>query len=485
MSHVTRREMLKGLAGISVGALGASVLAACGATPTPQVIEKVVTSVVEKEVTKIVAGTPQVVKETVVVEKPIEAAQPTEIEWWPGWPGPYMLAIAKLFEDKNPDIKLKVVSNYPEMQAVLAAVASGTPPDIIADVPYTELIVRDTLLPLDDMINTSTEVSLTDGDIPTQLWEAFAWEGKHYGVPSVDTAGREGMGFNLNLIEEAGLDSTNLPTTWEDVLAWHEKITKLDSAGNIEVIGMAPMAERTPACSYGDPWMWPQMWGFHYIKELKYDIDRPETVEFLKVIKAFYDTVGVEKVQSLQSALEGITRGAFGVGKQAMQITYPSGPAAVWQVNPTHNYKFTYVPVPASRKGVTMQTAAGHAGVVMKGSKAPEAAFKLAVFLTQKEACDVLLDQVGWVGPRKSWQATMDLGKYPDLVQANILFFTNSLTEAKETWVDIDPIDGICESEWNKAWQGVVYGDLTPEQAAQQMQANMTAELENVLRKQG
>jgi multiple sugar transport system substrate-binding protein len=61
---LSRRKALRGIVGLSAGA---AALAACGATPTPQVIEKEVTRVVEQEVTKIVEGTPQVVKETVVI----------------------------------------------------------------------------------------------------------------------------------------------------------------------------------------------------------------------------------------------------------------------------------------------------------------------------------------------------------------------------------------------------------------------------------
>lgn len=61
---LSRRRALRGILGLSAGA---AALAACGATPTPQVIEKEVTRVVEQEVTKIVEGTPQVVKETVIV----------------------------------------------------------------------------------------------------------------------------------------------------------------------------------------------------------------------------------------------------------------------------------------------------------------------------------------------------------------------------------------------------------------------------------
>lgn len=73
----------RGLLRIGSVAVAGAALAACGATPTPQVIKEVVTQVVEKEVTTIVQGTPQVVKETVVVEQTVVvketvAAQPQE-----------------------------------------------------------------------------------------------------------------------------------------------------------------------------------------------------------------------------------------------------------------------------------------------------------------------------------------------------------------------------------------------------------------------
>jgi ABC-type glycerol-3-phosphate transport system substrate-binding protein len=72
---MTRRRFLARAAAFAGMATVGSLAATCGATPTPEVIEKVVTQVVEveKEVTKIVAGTPvkEVVKETVVVEKPV------------------------------------------------------------------------------------------------------------------------------------------------------------------------------------------------------------------------------------------------------------------------------------------------------------------------------------------------------------------------------------------------------------------------------
>lgn len=409
------------------------------------------------------------------------AAEGLVVDWWPGWPGPYMEECGKLFEEQNPGVSLKIYTQYPDMAAVLAAISSGTPPDLVADVPYLQLISRGVALPLDDQIASSSVVSLDDGDIRKDHWEVFAWEGKHYGVPAVDTAGRQGMGYNLTLIEAAGLDPSALPRTWDEVFEWHKQITTYDDAGNLQILGMNPMAERTDACSYGDPFMWPQMWGFHYYNEdeKRFDVDREETVDFLNTIKEFYDDVGAEKMDGMTNANDGIPKGSFGAGKAAMRITYPSGPAGVWQANPDHKYAFTYVPMPDNRGDITMQTLSGHAYIIMKDAKQPDMAFKLAEFMTGKEACDILFEQVGWLGPRKSWQEALDMSKYPDDVQANIKYFTASMDEADEVWFDKDPIEGVTQDAWTTAWQGVVYGTLTPEEAATQMQAKLTEELAN------
>jgi len=468
--NVSRRDFL----GLTAGAVSGVVLAACApAAPTePQIVKETV--VVE-----------QPVKETVVVEQEVEvtaesapAEERIELLWWCGWPGSQMQAIAKAFEDQHSSIHLNLGLFYIEGGQLLAAIAGGNAPDLVEDISYLEVIARDVMLPIDDLVASNDAISFDDGDIAKVSWEAFSWEGQHYGVPSCDIAGREGLGFNLDVIDAAGLDVDNLPTTWEEVFAWHQQITTYDAAGNLNILGMDPMAERTNACSFGDPWMWPHMWGFNYISDtLEYDIDRPETVEFLKVIKMFSDDVGVEKLAGMGAAFEGLSWGAYGAGKVGMRITYPSGPGGLWNLNPAPHHKFTYVPVPESRKGVTVQTAGGHAGVISKDTKYAEQAFELAEFLTEKEACDILFSNNGWLSPRKSWRDTVDMSKYPDYVEDNIRLFVDSLTEADETWVVRDPIEGITQTAWQDTYQAVQYGDITPEEGAKQMQDKLTKEL--------
>jgi ABC-type glycerol-3-phosphate transport system substrate-binding protein len=145
MSAAKRGLSRRSLLLFGAGALGAAGLAACGATPTPQVIKEVVTQVVEKEVTKIVEGTPQVVKETVVVENTVVvektvpvtlAPTPTEVRiacytisdsWNKTVEGVYAA-----FMEKNPSIKVKNEwrpgqDYWTKIQTEFAA---GTAPDV-------------------------------------------------------------------------------------------------------------------------------------------------------------------------------------------------------------------------------------------------------------------------------------------------------------------------------------------------------------------
>lgn len=402
------------------------------------------------------------------------------LSWWPGWPGPYMQGVVDKFRQSHPTVKVNTGLFYPTGEKLLTAIAAGNAPDLVADLPYYNFIGRGLCVALDDMIAASNEISLTDGDIRTANWDAFKWGDKHYGIPAADTAGRQAIGYNLDLLHKAGLDANTLPETWEEVFDWHKRLTTFDRAGNLQILGIDPIGDRAGATSDGDTWLWPEMWGFHYFdhKNLTYDIDRPETVEFFETILRFYDHVGVTKMAGLSTSLGGRPQGAFGQGRQVMSIAYPAGPAEVFDADPKQKFTFTWVPVPASRKGKRLQTVAGHASLLMASSKHQTEAFQLAVFLTQKQACDVFFDNVGWIGPRKSWQKTLDLGKYPEHVQKNILFYTNSIDEANDLWVvDKDPEDSFLSDQWNQAIGKVTHHDITPQEAARFLQTQLTDDL--------
>jgi maltose-binding protein MalE len=400
------------------------------------------------------------------------------LNWWPGWPGTYMGDIANAFMKDNPTIKVEPGLFYPDDTKLLAQVAAGTGPDLVSDIDYSNYIQRALVQPIDDLLQAA-KIATKGGDIRDSNWNAFFWHGKYYGVPAVDTAGRQGIGYNVDLIQQAGLDPTKLPETWDDVYVWHQKLTKMDTAGNVQYLGLDPLFSRPSAASGGDPWMWPPMWGFHYfdVNTMKYDIDRSETADFYTMIQKFDDVPGIDKKNAFLKPFSN-EYGAFGAGKQAMAITYPSGPAEVHSVDANSHYAWTYIPMPTNRKGITLQTAAGHAQVLLTGTKHRDEAFQLALYMTEKQACDILFDRVGWVGPSKTWQQTMDLSKFAPDVQQGIRFFTDSLDQAKEVWIpDMDPEDGYLRAQWQKIADQVNHHKLDAKTAAQQLQFMMTTQI--------
>ena len=213
-SSISRRALLGGL-----GAIGASAaLAACGATPTPQVI---------KEVTKEVE---KVGKETVLVEQPTVAAtgQKASVTYWN-----YMTQMEKIetpileaFKAANPDIKVDyqyiVWDQY--WQKLNATLSAGNPPDVwnTGATYYYEYILRKQLLDLSDLIKRDVDTS----DFHKSTMVGLDLEGRYYGLPR-DLVFFVTF-FNKDLFDQAGVQPPPLDGnwTWKDYL---EKAVALTS----------------------------------------------------------------------------------------------------------------------------------------------------------------------------------------------------------------------------------------------------------------
>jgi multiple sugar transport system substrate-binding protein len=246
-----RRKILM----VSGVALGLAGLAACGATPTPQVVKEVVTSVVEKEVTKIVEGTPQVVKETVVVEKQVtaQAAPPkaVEIRW-----ACYALgearqkagqACADDFMAKNPNVKVALEwrpgqGYWDKLQTEFAG---GTAPDVTIN--QMDWVIpgaaRGMFLDLKPLIERD-HFDMGDYWYPLSLeWE---WRGGLYGL--LLYAGGQALYVNKTLLAEAGLDLPKPDWTWDDFLMYAKALTN-EEKGQWGVLD-ANVAPPYWACSF-------------------------------------------------------------------------------------------------------------------------------------------------------------------------------------------------------------------------------------------
>jgi ABC-type glycerol-3-phosphate transport system substrate-binding protein len=158
--------------------------------------------------------------------KPTEASKPTSpppqapvtISFWYYWGGllgDTCHAVADDFMKSNPNIKVEANATD-GWEKVLSAFAAGTPPDVLLDFGGPQLMARNQLIPLDDLIATTKDIK--QDDYFPAWWNAFSWKGKQYGLPAGEAGVDMAMIINKGLAAEAGLDLKNPPQTIDEML---------------------------------------------------------------------------------------------------------------------------------------------------------------------------------------------------------------------------------------------------------------------------
>jgi multiple sugar transport system substrate-binding protein len=402
------------------------------------------------------------------------------VNWWTGWGSQVLGKLPEKFNADNPDIEV-VWRGSVDQEAFLTAYAGGTPPEAATLGAYPELFARGAAIALTDRINASKTIQ--KDDIYQSSWDGATYQGQIYAIPAVEGFLRYGLCYNTDLVKGAGLDPARPPETWDDAYEWHKAMTQFDSAGNVKVIGFDPLDAMGDSIGFGDPWMWPKSWGFVYYDEKaqKFDVDRPEMVEAFGVIKKFYDLIGAEKMAAFRQSYGTWTgpNASIVVETEGAQINGYWTPGEIMNLKPEVGRKmgYSWIPVPASRKGKKVQSAGGHYLFIPKGSKAPDQAFRYGEFLISDAACDIIYDGLGWLPARKSYNDKVDVSKYPGLD-----WFVKSAIESNDfTATVMDPITQITYNKWQAAYNAVIYGDKTPEQAPKDMQQELTDELQKFL----
>lgn len=227
---------MKKLSVLLVLVMLATLFASC-ATPTPQVVEKVVTQVVEKvvtqEVEKVVtkevekAVTQQVEKVVTATPEPASVGcnigpqdKLTAINMI-GWSFPimdfYATELEKCNKIKNLRVNTQLLSGADAQEQVRLALSAGgnSPYDIVhgANNQVTEWGGAGWLLPLNDLVKKYSDQYNLSG-IPQTVWDGVTLDGKIYGVPMV------GNTFNViyrkDVFDKLGLKP---PETYDDVIS--------------------------------------------------------------------------------------------------------------------------------------------------------------------------------------------------------------------------------------------------------------------------
>jgi len=381
--------------------------------------------------------------ETVVVPA---AEEGVTIQYWVFWSAyggvvdDFKPALLEYIKPHDIDIKWGVSAD----EVFMTAVAAGTPPDIGTGHRYIAYMSKDRVIPIDDLVAASTVIKKEY--YPEPNWTACFWKGRMYGIPANECFLRRGLNYNIKMIEDAGLDPDNVPTTWEGLFEWHKKLTKFDAAGNVMQIGLDPYDAEGCVWS-SDGYLQAESFGAKWFDENTREItlDTDEMAESFDVMGEFIKVIGPDNLAGVRGVEgQGTWGGSFNAQVQAMIIEgyWHPGETAAEKPEVSKLNRCTWVPVPERRKGAKMQFAGGHMVFLYKGAKvSPQITFKVGEFLQTQDHCEPVFRKIGWLPAYIPYLDTVDASIYPGLD-----FYFKSLKETTEWhgWLKCE-IEGFIE----------------------------------------
>ena len=467
-NKISRRHFLRaaGLAAAG-GALAACVPAAAPAAPAAAPAAKEPAKEAPKQEA---AAAP--------TAAPAAAAAGGAVQYWVGW-GNLTPAVDSL--QKTPEFKEALGGNTFEFkpsvnaEAMLTAIAGGTPPDGASNLDYVQFMAKGSLRDISDWMATSGK--LKKDMFLADPWNNSFWQGKQYGVPGLEAGPNYGLNYNAELVKAAELDPDKPPQTWEELLEWHKKLTVKDASGNLKQMGLDPydaMAGELDfaATSYGFTW---------YDEDAgKHDINNPKLVEHTKITSEFIKFAGPDQFAGLRQAEgNGGWGGAYNTKAQAMIIEgyWHPGETKIQKPEVAVNNRASWAPVPAARSGKKIQMFNGHYIVMPKDGKNGEGMFKLAEFFCGSDvAGSAIWKEVGWLPARPSFYASVKGDEYPGLQ-----FYFDSVGKADETLLRPrrSPIHGFVTTQMTEARDKVARGQMTAEEACAEVQKRADTEWKN------
>lgn len=439
MNHLSRRRFLQ----LSAMTGGALALAACAPGAAP-------------------AGG----GEEAAADGDMPAAEGGTVSYWAGW-GQLEAAINAFLETEEWQSHMDGITleyrGSVNSEAILTAVAGGTPPDCHSNHDYPNLYTRGAVLPVQDMVEASDILSK---DMMLEwTWDYAFFGGDMIGVPGIESYVQWGLNVNSNGAEEAGLDIENPPVTWEELLEWHKAMTITDDAGNLLQLGLDPNDAMGgdvdfQTSSYGIKW---------YDEETKeFDLGNERMEEIFAMTSEFIKIAGPDQFAGMRQVQgNGGWGQAVEAGVQMMIIEGYWHPGETQIVKPeiAQYNRASWAPVSEDRRDVKMQAVNAHFVQIFKEAKNPTGAFKLGEFFNTVTACDIIFKEVGWIHPVKEFIPMIDANAFPGLD-----FYVQSEGEATE-WHLLRrcPIHWFVKSQWDSLRDQVSREELTPAEAAAQL----------------
>lgn len=399
------------------------------------------------------------------------------IQYWYAW-GNLDPAIVKMLETEQ--LKTILGKNTLEykgsvtQEAVLTAIAAGTPPDGGSNWDYANIFSRGAVKPVDDLVATSQVIK--KDDILQGLWDSSFFDGKMAGVPGIEGYLWWGLNYNTKLVSDAKLDANTPPSTWEEALDWHKALTTFDDAGNIKTIGLDPYDAMAGEIDFASQSFAGKNWWDE--KARKIDLNNDAIIQSLDVMGEFYRIAGPDKMAGMRQVEgQGGWGASYNASVQSMIIEgyWHPGETQIQKPEVAQYNKATWAPVPASRKGAKIMATGSHFVMLFKDAKNTDEMFKVAEYFLTDPAMDILFKEVGWIFGRKSYLSKIDPKAYPGLD-----FYMNATDQVTE-WIigRRCPIHSYVDTQYNELREKVFRDQMSAKDAAAELQKRADAEWKN------
>ncbi len=413
--------------------------------------------------------------------KPLSSGSVHLVMWeqW-GGSGPNadaMKAMISAYEASHPGVTIEDVSIAGTDNAkILTAMSGGKPPFDILDMGLGLYLgswsSKGALMPLDDFIKSA---NLDTSLYVDSMLKAMQVNGKQYALPF--------MGFNNGLIynkakfEAAGLDPNNPPKTTEDFFQAAEKMTKVGPNGEILEAGFIPEypgAANAQVCtlqvlasSFGGGW-------FDEATQ-KPTANLPANVEALTWEKSFYDKYGAQNLANfMKSAGAYLTaQDLLESGKLAMVLDGPWNLTFAASQAPEIAKSLAAAPFPAPadrQQYVGSSFIDANPQVIPNGAAHPEAAFDFIAWETTN--IDVTNNFAETVNnlPQLKVSPGFALADDPNFK----VFIDQAASPNAHVWPQL-PYSTEYQVKMCEAQQSALYGEKTPQQALDDLQALASA----------
>ena len=366
-----------------------------------------------------------------------------------------MRSLLDKFERQNPGVHVRFqqLSWDYGLDKIITAIAAGNSPDLcelgtdwVPQFSSTGVIqdLTPELLPLKDQF---------------LLWEPVTYRGRLYGVPWL--AGTRILFYNRNLFAQAGLNPDRPPATWEELLRDAKAIDALGP--EIHGIGLHVAESYAPWQEFL-PFVWANGGDVLDKEWTRSRLDEPQFLEALKFYKSLKPCALVERQPQVNQL--------FAQGKVGIQISGSWNFALIPRMNPTLNFGVGLLPKPSALQGTPASFAGGEVLVLLKGTRHPKEALKLALFLAEEEQAMTIVEAQRNIVP--TVKSAMQHPYYRTHPEQKLFFEQVQYAVAPPA----HPEWGRMQERITRMVEEVVLSDRDPEEALREAHAVVTKLLE-------